>query len=97
MSAGCGRRAPARRNRLGAKCPRRKKNTVKKMITAAIGGALLTGSMLGCGMASANTYYKNCTAAWDAGAAPLYEGDDGYEAPRLDRDQDGIACEIDPR
>ena len=46
---------------------------------------------------SADVYYKNCTVGWDAGAAPLYEGDDGYEAPRLDRDQDGIACEIDPR
>jgi hypothetical protein len=70
---------------------------VKKMITAAIGGALLSGALLGAGAASADVYYNNCTAAWDAGAAPLYEGDDGYEAPRLDRDQDSIACEIDPR
>ncbi len=82
---------------LGARCPRRKKDIVKKMITAAIGGALFTGAMLGCGAASADAYYKNCTAAWNAGVAPLHEGDDGYEAPRLDRDQDGIACEIDPR
>ena len=43
--------------------------------------------MLGAGAANADVYYKNCTAAWDAGAAPLYEGDDGYEAPRLDRDR----------
>ena len=48
-------------------------------------------------VAQADAYYDNCTAAWDAGAAPLYEGDDGYEAPRLDRDSDGIACEQDPR
>ena len=66
------------------------------MITAAIGGALLSGALLGAGAANADVYYKNCTAAWD-GSVTVYEGDDGYEAPRLDRDQDGIACEIDPR
>ena len=83
---------------LGVKvAPRERENTVKKMITPVIGGALLTGAMLGCGAASADAYYKNCAAAWDAGVAPLHEGDDGYEAPRLDRDSDGIACEIDPR
>ena len=77
---------------------RERENTVKKkMITAAIGGALLSGALLGAGAASADAYYENCTAAWDAGVAPLHEGDDGYEAPRLDRDSDGIACEIDPR
>jgi hypothetical protein len=84
--------------RFGVKvAPRERENTVKKMITAVIGGALLTGAMLGCGAASADVYYKNCTAAWNAGVAPLHEGDDGYEAPRLDRDSDGIACERDPR
>ena len=49
------------------------------------------------GVRGGDAYYKNCTAAWNAGVAPLHEGDDGYEAPRLDRDGDGIACEIDPR
>jgi hypothetical protein len=48
-------------------------------------------------MAMADPPYKNCAEARADVAAPLYEGDDGYEAPRLDRDQDGIACEIDPR
>jgi hypothetical protein len=42
---------------------------IKKIITAVIGGALLTGAMLGCGAASADAYYKNCTAAWNAGVA----------------------------
>ena len=83
--------------RLGVKvAPRRKRNTVKKMITAAIGGALLSGALLGAGAASADVYYKNCSEARDAGVTPLYEGDHGY-APHLDRDSDGIACEIDPR
>jgi len=38
-------------------------------------------------------YYENCAAAEAAGAAPVYEGDPGY-ASWLDRDSDGIGCEI---
>lgn len=41
---------------------------------------------------SGGTYFKNCSAARAAGAAPLYRGQPGY-APKLDRDNDGIACE----
>jgi len=37
-------------------------------------------------------HYRNCAAAWAAGAAPIYIGEPGYE-PRLDGDSDGIACE----
>jgi hypothetical protein len=81
-----------RHNRLGASRSRRKKNTVKKIITAVIGGALLSGSLLGAGAANADVYYKNCSEARAAGVTPLYEGDPGY-APHLDRDNDGIACE----
>ncbi len=40
----------------------------------------------------ANVYYANCTAARNAGAAPIYRGQPGYRAG-LDRDGDGIACE----
>lgn len=36
--------------------------------------------------------YATCAQARAAGAAPLYEGDPGYN-PRLDRDKDGVACE----
>ncbi|WP_449355207.1 excalibur calcium-binding domain-containing protein [Virgibacillus natechei] len=39
-----------------------------------------------------STYYENCTAARDAGAAPVYEGDPGY-GTHLDRDRDGVGCE----
>lgn len=42
--------------------------------------------------ASATVYYANCTAARDAGAAPLYAGSPGYRAG-LDGDGDGVACE----
>ena len=40
-----------------------------------------------------STYYPNCKAARAAGAAPLYQGEPGYRS-ELDRDGDGIACEI---
>jgi hypothetical protein len=40
----------------------------------------------------AEPYYANCTAARQAGAAPIRRGEPGYR-PALDRDNDGIACE----
>lgn len=39
-----------------------------------------------------SAYYRNCTAARAAGAAPLYRGAPGYRSA-LDRDGDGVACE----
>lgn len=42
--------------------------------------------------APSNVYYKNCAAAWAAGAAPIHIGEPGYRA-QLDGDRDGIACE----
>lgn len=42
--------------------------------------------------APSSVYYKNCTAARAAGAAPVYEGQPGY-GTHLDRDRDGIGCE----
>lgn len=39
-----------------------------------------------------SAYYDNCTAARDAGAAPVYAGEAGY-GRHLDRDGDGIGCE----
>lgn len=42
--------------------------------------------------APGDTYFKNCTAARAAGAAPVYHGDPGY-GRHLDRDGDGIGCE----
>ncbi|HCG55626.1 MAG TPA: hypothetical protein DEW39_05645 [Brevibacterium sp.] len=41
---------------------------------------------------SGSVFYKNCTAARDAGAAPVRRGDPGY-ASHLDRDGDGVGCE----
>ena len=39
-----------------------------------------------------SVYYKNCSAAKQAGAAPVRRGDPGY-GKHLDRDGDGVACE----
>ena len=42
--------------------------------------------------ATPSRYFKNCTEAIQAGVAPLYRGEPGYDA-HLERDGDGIACE----
>ncbi|WP_263588083.1 thermonuclease family protein [Sphingopyxis sp. GC21] len=42
--------------------------------------------------APSGVYYRNCNAAWAAGAAPLYRGQPGYR-PEMDGDGDGVACE----
>ncbi|MCK0093630.1 DUF1524 domain-containing protein [Rhodococcus sp. HNM0563] len=39
-----------------------------------------------------SVYYQNCAAARAAGAAPLYVGEPGYR-PKMDGDNDGVACE----
>jgi micrococcal nuclease len=39
-----------------------------------------------------SAYYKNCSAARAAGAAPVYAGEAGY-GRHLDRDGDGVGCE----
>ena len=40
--------------------------------------------------------FRNCSEAWAAGAAPLHRGESGYSGD-LDRDGDGVACEVRPR
>lgn len=39
-----------------------------------------------------DVYFPNCSAARAAGAAPIQVGEPGYRS-RLDRDNDGVACE----
>jgi len=39
-----------------------------------------------------SAYYPNCSAARDAGHAPIFAGQPGYRQ-ELDADGDGIACE----
>ncbi|WP_308640126.1 excalibur calcium-binding domain-containing protein [Paenibacillus silvisoli] len=37
--------------------------------------------------------YANCAEVKAAGKAPLHSGDPGYSF-KLDRDKDGVACEV---
>ena len=39
-----------------------------------------------------SVYYKNCEAAWEAGAAPIPSNKPGYRI-ELDPDHNGVACE----
>ena len=39
-----------------------------------------------------SAYYRNCSEARAAGAAPVKRGDPGYGS-HLDRDNDGVGCE----
>ena len=41
---------------------------------------------------TSNVYFRNCSAARAAGAAPVYLNEPGY-ASHLDRDGDGVGCE----
>ena len=43
-------------------------------------------------LSSDGVYYRNCSEARAAGAAPIRAGEPGYRG-RLDRDGDGVACE----
>lgn len=47
----------------------------------------------GCAQPDAMVYYANCTDARNAGAAPILRGEPGYRSG-LDRDDDGVACEV---
>ena len=44
----------------------------KILAAAALGGALLSGSLLEAGAANADVYYNNCSEARAAVAAPIY-------------------------
>jgi len=49
-------------------------------------------SPVGTRRQSEGVFYRNCAAAWAAGAAPIYFGQPGYR-PEMDGDGDGVACE----
>lgn len=42
--------------------------------------------------AASSVHYNGCAKVKKAGKAPLHRGDPGYSS-KLDRDNDGIACE----
>lgn len=45
---------------------------------------------------ASGTPFANCTAVWNAIGRPIRAGEPGFHS-RLDRDNDGIGCERDPR
>ncbi|MFR4214305.1 MAG: excalibur calcium-binding domain-containing protein [Bifidobacterium longum] len=72
-----------------------RENTLKQQEDAAAAASTSTNSgssYSSDGSSNGWAYYKNCSAARAAGAAPLYRGQPGYRSA-LDRDGDGIACE----
>ena len=72
-----------------------RENAVKQREDAAAAASTSTNSGSSYSSDDSSTgwaYYKNCSAARAAGAAPLYRGQPGYRSS-LDRDGDGIACE----
>lgn len=66
--------------------------TVTVTATSEVFGIVGGGEDRGDDDGESNVYYKNCTAAREAGAAPVRLGDPGY-AKHLDRDGDGVGCE----
>ena len=66
-------------------CHYNRRTGVRHCHRASSGGPARNGRM-------ANGAYVNCTAARNAGAAPVYRGDPGYGS-HLDRDNDGVGCE----
>ena len=44
-------------------------------------------------LAEENIHFSSCKEAWANGYSDLHEGDPGYSA-KLDRDHDGVACEM---
>ena len=53
---------------------------------------VLTGQTSPAAAQTRGVYYRYCSDARRAGAAPIRRGEPGYSA-HLDRDGDGIACE----
>ena len=55
-------------------------------------GSSSSGSSSSSSSSGSSSFFENCTAAREAGAAPVRSGDPGYGS-HLDRDGDGVGCE----
>nr|WP_232069021.1 excalibur calcium-binding domain-containing protein [Mycobacterium mantenii] len=53
---------------------------------------MITGATVTAPLATASGPYRNCTEAHKDGRYNIPKGDSDYQ-PKLDRDNDGIACE----
>ncbi|TWS26249.1 excalibur calcium-binding domain-containing protein [Tsukamurella sputi] len=63
------------------------------LIRAAAAAFAVAALALPAAVSNADPVYKNCTEVRQAGKAPILKGQPGYSA-KLDRDGDGIACEV---
>ena len=61
-------------------------------VVAAAAVGIITGATVTAPVAIASGPYRNCTEAHRDGRYNIPKGDPDYQ-PKLDRDNDGIACE----
>ena len=65
---------------------------IRALVIAAVAAGITTGATVTAPMATASGPYRNCTEAHRDGRYNIPKGDPAYQ-PKLDRDNDGIACE----
>ena len=65
---------------------------IRALVVAAAAAGIITGATVTAPMATASGPYRNCTEAHKDGRYNIPKGDSDYQ-PKLDRDNDGIACE----
>lgn len=83
---------PVRRETTQRETARKEAPSVEHRPRAAAGSSSKRGGRETTAPAKKRGWYKNCAEARAAGAAPIYRGQPGYSS-KLDRDNDGIACE----
>ncbi len=65
---------------------------IRALLVAAAALGIITGATVSAPMASASGPYRNCTEAHKDGRYNIPKGDPDYQS-KMDRDNDGIACE----
>ncbi|MGN6334567.1 excalibur calcium-binding domain-containing protein [Mycobacterium sp.] len=67
-------------------------NVIRALVVAAAATGIIAGATVTAPMATASGPYRNCTEAHKDGRYSIPKGDPDYQ-PKLDRDNDGLACE----
>jgi Excalibur calcium-binding domain len=65
---------------------------IRALVVAAAAAGIITWATATAPLATASGPYRNCTEAHKDGRYNIPKGDSDYQ-PKLDRDNDGIACE----
>ena len=66
-------------------------SVIRALLVAAAAVGIITGATVTAPVAIASGPYRNCTEAHRDGRYNIPKGDPDYQ-PKLDRDNDGIAC-----